>query len=102
MKLLVITAIEQFSKEIKLMLKKSHIHIYSYREVKGFRDLSEESIENNWFAGEMDESQSIIFFAFVKKANVDDFFAIAEEFNAKQKTLSKIHVVVLNIEKSNQ
>ena len=101
MKLLVITAIELFSKEIKLMLKKSHINIYSYREVKGFRDLSEESIESNWFAGEMNESQSIIFFAFVKETNVDDFFTIAEEFNAKQKTLSKIHVVVLNIEKSN-
>lgn len=101
MKLLVITAIEEFSKEIKLLLKKSNINIYSYKNVNGFRDLSEESVGSNWFAGEMDESQSIIFFAFVKKANVDDFFTRADEFNAKQKTLSKIHVVVLNIEKSN-
>lgn len=101
MKLLVITAIQEFSKEIKLMLKKSNINIYSYKDVHGFRDLSEESLESNWFASEMDESQSIIFFAFVKKGNIDDFFAKADEFNSKQKTLSKIHVVVLNIEKSN-
>ena len=101
MKLLVITAIEEFSKEIKSMLKKSNINIYSYKNVNGFRDLSEESLESNWFASEMDESQSIIFFAFVKKIYVDDFFTRADEFNAKQKTLSKIHVVVLNIEKSN-
>ncbi|WP_372769209.1 hypothetical protein [Lutibacter sp.] len=101
MKLLVITAIEEFSKEIKLMLKKSNINIYSYKNVNGFRDLSEESVESNWFASEMDESQSIIFFAFVKKTNVDDFFARADEFNAKQKTMSKVHVVVLDIEKSN-
>lgn len=101
MKLLVITAVEEFAKEIRIMLKKSHISIYSYKKVKGFRDLSEESIERNWFAGEMDISRSIIFFAFVKEANVEDFFARAEEFNAKQKILSKIHVVILNIEKSN-
>jgi len=75
MKLLVITAIQEFSKDIKLMLKKSDIHIYSYKDVHGFRDLSEESVESNWFAGEMDESQSIIFFAFVPNANVDIFFA---------------------------
>jgi len=101
MKLLVITAIQEFSKDIKLMLKKSDIHIYSYQDVHGFRDLSEVSFESNWFASEMDESQSIIFFAFVPEANVDSFFIKADEFNAKQKTLSKIHVVVLNIEKSN-
>jgi len=83
------------------MLKKSDIHIYSYKEVHGFRDLSGESVESNWFASEMDESQSIIYFAFVEKENVDAFFTRADEFNSKQKTLSKIHVVVLNIEKSN-
>ncbi|PKP28583.1 MAG: hypothetical protein CVU01_03895 [Bacteroidetes bacterium HGW-Bacteroidetes-18] len=101
MKLLVITAIQEFSKDIKLLLKKSDIHIYSYKEVNGFRDSSEEFVESNWFAGEMNESQSIIFFAFVKKENVDAFFVKTDEFNANQKTLSKIHVVVLNIEKSN-
>lgn len=100
MQLLVITAIQEFSKDIKLMMKKSDIHIYSYKEIRGFRDLSEESVESNWFAGEMDEGQSIIFFAFVKEENVDVFFNQAEEFNSKQKTLSKIHVAVLNIERS--
>lgn len=101
MKLLVITAIQEFSKEIKLMLKKSNIHIYSYKDVTGFRDLSEEQIESNWFASEMHESQSIIFYAFVEKEKSDQLFNLVAEFNAKQKTLSKVHVVVLNIEKSN-
>lgn len=100
MKLLVITAVQEFSKDIKLLLKKSNINIYSFKEVQGFKYFSEEFAETNWFAGEMDESQSIIFFAFVKKENIDPFFSRTNEFNAKQKTLSKIHVAVLNIEKS--
>jgi len=101
MKLLVITAIQEFSKEIKLMLKKSNIHIYSYKDVTGFRDLSEEQIESNWFASEMHESQSIIFYTFVEKEKSDFLFNLVDEFNAKQKTLSKVHVLILNIEKSN-
>ena len=43
----------------------------------------------------------IVFFAFVKKENVDLLFELINKFNSSQKTLSHIHVAVLNIEKSN-
>ena len=49
----------------------------------------------------MNKSESILFYAFVKKENVDMFFESINEFNAKQETLSHIHVAVLVIEKSN-
>ena len=69
MKLLMITAIEAFQKDIKFLLKKSSIITFSYTNVKGFRDLTEESVGDNWFASEMNDSQSLIFYAFVKKEN---------------------------------
>jgi len=96
-----ITAIEAFEKDIKFLLKKSAITIFSYTNVKGFRDLTEESVGDNWFASEMNDSQSLIFYAFVKKENADHLFNAVAEFNKQQRTLSKVHVVVLNIEKSN-
>jgi hypothetical protein len=49
----------------------------------------------------MNKSESILFYAFVKKENVDMLFYSINEFNAKQETLSHIHVAVLAIEKSN-
>lgn len=101
MKLLVITAVQEYSKDIKAILKKSEIHTYSYKDVTGFRDLSETSLENNWFAGEMHENQSVIFYAFVEKENSDQLFNRVNEFNDQQKNLSKVHVVILNVEKSN-
>jgi len=101
MKLLMITAIETFEKDIKFLLKKSKIITFSYNEIKGYRDLSEESVENNWFGSEMNESQSIIFYAFVQKENADHLFNAVDDFNKQQRTKSKVHVVVLNIEKSN-
>jgi nitrogen regulatory protein PII len=101
MKLLIITAVIAFEKDIKQMLKQANVKTFTYKEVKGFNDISEEAIESNWFSAELNETESILFYAFVKKENVDKLFDLITEFNEKLKTLSKIHVAVLNIEKSN-
>ncbi|MBL4939865.1 MAG: hypothetical protein JKY16_06295 [Lutibacter sp.] len=101
MKLLLITAIEAFEKDIKFLLKKSSITSFSYKDIKGFRNLTDDSVEDNWFAGSMTESQSIIFYAFVEKEKANQLFNAVAKFNEQQRTKSKVHVVVLNIEKSN-
>ncbi len=101
MKLVIITAIKQFEKDIKLQLKKAEVKTFSFKEVTGYRDSSEDAIESNWFSSEMNQTESLVFYAFVKKENVDMLFKLINDFNDKQKTLSHIHVAVLNIEKSN-
>jgi len=101
MKLLVITAIAAFENDIKQLLKQAKVSQFSYREVKGYRDATLDAVESNWFASEMNENESILFYAFVKKVNVDALFTLVEAFNAQQESQSKVHVVVLNIEKSN-
>jgi hypothetical protein len=101
MKLLIITAITEFEKDIKSMLKKANVKAYSYRKVTGYRDVSEEFIESNWFASEMNETESLLFYAFVKTENVDLFFQLVADFNAKQESKAQVNVAALNIEKSN-
>ena len=101
MKLLIITAIQEFEKEIKQQLKTAKVNTFSYKNVIGYRDNTEDAIESNWFSSEMNKTESILFYAFVKKENVDMLFESINEFNTKQETLSKIHVAVLAIEKSN-
>ena len=101
MKLLIITAIKEFEKEIKLQLKNAKVNTFSYQNVIGYRDSIMDAIESNWFSSEMNKSESILFYAFVKKENVALLFETIDEFNAKQETLSHIHVAVLAIEKSN-
>ena len=101
MKLVVITAIKEFANDIKLQLKKAEVKTFSYREVIGYRDSTEDAVESNWFSSEMNQTESVVFFAFVKKENVNMLFELIDEFNRKQKTLSHIHLAVLNIEKSN-
>lgn len=101
MKLLLITAISEFEKEVKQMLKKAQVKTFSYREVTGYRNTSEDAIESNWFGTELDENESIMFYAFVEKENVDMFCDAINAFNAKQETLSHIHTAIINIEKIN-
>ena len=101
MKLVVITAIAEFDKEVKKMLKEAKVLSYSYRDVKGYRDSTEDAVETNWFGSEMNETESIVFFAFVEKQNIDTLFDLVEKFNSKQETLSHIHTAVLSVEKHN-
>lgn len=101
MKLLIITAVAEFDKDAKQILKKADVKTFTYKEVKGHRDHSSDIIEGNWFAGEITETESTLFYVFIKKEKVDTVFDLVEEFNKKQETISKIHIAVLNIEKSN-
>lgn len=101
MKLIIITAVTHFEKKVKELLKKSGIHFFSYTDIKGFRDASEENVSSNWFASEMNENQSIMFYSFAEEEKTDLLFKYVNEFNETQKTISKVHVVLLNVEKSN-
>lgn len=101
MKLVIITAIKEFENDIKLMLKQAKVQTFSFREVTGYRDSTEDAVKSNWFSSEMNQTESLLFYAFVKKENVDQLFELVKVFNNQQKTLSHIHVAVLNIEKSN-
>jgi len=100
MKLLIITAVREFQKEIKSILKKSDVKVYSYKDVIGYRDASELSLQQNWFANDMNEGNAVFFYAFVKKENVDLVFDLVTAFNEKQLTKSTIHVAVVNIERT--
>lgn len=101
MKLLIITAVSAFEKDIKKMLHQAEVKSFSYRDVKGFKDQVDEGVETNWFGTEMNEMDSLLFYAFVKKDNVDTLFDLVSGFNENQETESKIHLAVVNIEKSN-
>ena len=101
MKLVLITAIAEFEKEVKKMLKEAKVKSYSYRDVKGFRDASEENVESNWFGSEMNETDSIVFYAFILQQNLETLFEEVNQFNKEQKTISKVHLAVFSVEKYN-
>jgi hypothetical protein len=101
MKLVIITAIQEFEAEIKKQLKMAEVTTFSFKNVSGFRDTTEDVLKTNWFSTEMNITESIVFFAFVKKENITVVFEGINEFNAKQETLSNIHIAVVSLEQTN-
>lgn len=101
MKLVFITAIAEFEKEIQKILKDSKVISYTYQNVKGYRDNTEESIENNWFATERNAVESIQFYVYIAKDTIDSLFHNISEFNHNQDSISKIHIACLAIERYN-
>ena len=100
MKLLLITCVKQFKKEVKDILKKADVKTYTYKDVIGYRDANQFSMQDNWFAHDMNEGKSILFYAIMKKENIDLVFDLVTAFNNEQETLSSIHVAVTPIERS--
>lgn len=101
MKLIIVTAITAFENDIKTILKKAGVKMYSYSETTGYCDVSDTAKTDNWFASEVNETESILFYAFVREENSDAIFNLISEFNTVQESQSHIHLAVLNIEKSN-
>ncbi len=100
MKFVIITAIKEFEKGIKQILKKSGVNTYSYRNVTGFRDSTQDSLDTNWFATEMNENESILFYAFTTTESAEIIFNLINDFNKAEKTLTHIHAAILQTEKT--
>lgn len=101
MKLLLITAIKAYETDIKGILENAAVSKYSYKEVTGYSGDEHESIVGNWFAQDNNETDSVLFFAFVRKEIAQDVLALTNAFNDKQILPSQVHVAILNIEESN-
>lgn len=101
MKLVIITAIKEFEKEIRNILIKSDVASFSFQDIQGFRDHTKDSVKSNWFASEINVIDSIMFYAFMIDGNADKVFEHIGSFNEKLEALSRIHISILNIEKSN-
>ena len=101
MKLLLITAIKAYEPDVKEILESAAVTKYSYKEVTGYSGDAQESIVGNWFAEDNNETDSVLFFAFVRKEIAHEVLTLANAFNDKQILPSQVHVAILNIEESN-
>ncbi|MDV3462901.1 hypothetical protein [Elizabethkingia miricola] len=99
MKLLLITAIEEFETDVINILKHSGVKAFSYQSVKGFKNNKNEM--SNWFGKDDIAVNSLLFTVFSDCNCVDDIYKNVNEFNQKQKTVSRIHIATINLENEN-
>ncbi len=101
MKLLIITSVKTFEDKVKKLLADNGVITYSYSSVTGYRDSTQESMSRNWFATEMNKTESLLFFAFVSAETSEKIFEAIEELNKTCDIHSKVHIAITPIEKIN-
>lgn len=101
MKLLIITSVKAFEDKVRQLLADNNVLTYSYNSVIGYRDSTQESVSRNWFATEMNKTESLLFFAFVSSETSENVFESIEELNKTCDIHSKVHIAITPIEKSN-
>lgn len=99
MKLLIVTAVEQFEKEIPKLFKKANIENFSESDISGFKNPTTMLRTASWFPSDSGGVESSLFFSFTEGANIEILFKLIEEFNKNMETNNPIKAVVVPIEK---
>lgn len=99
MKLLLITCIEEFEKEVRKILNHSGVKSFSLQSVKGYKNENENELEN-WFPSDDIPIESLLFTVFISQECTEELCYRIEAFNEKQESSSRIHLAVLAIDKS--
>lgn len=100
MKLLIVTVVDQFQKEILQLFKKANIESYSGSDIEGYKNASSFMMNSSWFPSEKGGAGSSMFFSFTEEEKIDAFFTLAIQFNKNMETNNPIHAVVVPIERS--
>jgi len=102
MKLLIILSIEEYANDVRKILARQKVPIYSETEIHGFRTEAYQPDISNWFAHDNHGIYSKLFFS-IQDSNcvkhvLDEVRAYNEEAGDKQK--NPVHAYQLEVEES--
>jgi len=99
MKLVIVTAVEQYEKEVLKLFKSANIENFSSSDIDGYKNRSSLLMASNWFSTGKEGSESIMFFSFTDDGHIDTLFNLIKEFNENMETNNPLKAIVLPIEK---
>ncbi len=99
MKLLIVTVVGEFEKEILRLFKKANIENFSGSDIDGYKNPAAMVRTSSWFPGEKGGVESSLFFSFTEEQNIDLLFGLIKEFNNNLETNNPIKAIVVPIEK---
>ena len=99
MKLVMVTAVQEFQKDVLKLFKKAKIENFSSSHIDGYKNGSSLLMASNWFSGGKGGNESSLFFSFTDDEHIDELFNIIKEFNSNLETNNPIKAIVVPIEK---
>lgn len=99
MKLLLVTAVAEFQKEVLKLFKKANIEAFSTSEIDGYKNKHSLLATQTWFPHESGGNESIMFFSFTDEDRIEDFCTHIKNFNNNMETNNPVRAIVINIER---
>lgn len=99
MKLLIVTVVEEYGKEMLQLFKKANIESFSGSDIDGYKNPATVLMASNWFPSEKGGVESNMFFSFTADENIEILFELISSFNTNLETNNPIRAVVVPIEK---
>ena len=99
MKLVIVTAVEQFQKDVLKLFKKANIENFSSSDIDGYKNKPSILMASNWFSAEKGGNESSLFFSFTDEEHIGVLFNLIKEFNKNLETNNPIKAIVVPIER---
>ena len=100
MKLLIVTSVAAFQKDVLRLFKKANIEAFSSSEIDGYKNGNSLVATQSWFPGEKGGNESLMIFSFTDEEKIADLFKYLKEYNEHLETNNPVRAVVLPIEQS--
>ena len=100
MKLVIVTSLKDYQKEVATIFEKSGIKVFSVSETKGFKDDHSVNLLDNWFSSGKEHFDSIFFFSFTGEENADKALSLIKTYNDSNPTNFPIRAFIVPVEKS--
>lgn len=99
MKLLLITSVKEFEKDIFKLFKNSKIEVYSTSSIEGHKLQKPTNIQDNWFSSQRDTLNSMMFFTFTSEELIGEMLKEIKTYNKEKASNNPVKAIVMNIEK---
>ncbi|PWI31719.1 hypothetical protein DI383_02710 [Flavobacteriaceae bacterium LYZ1037] len=99
MKLVIVTSVEEFQKDVLKLFKNADIYNLSSSDIDGYKNGSSILMTSSWFPGEQFSNESRLFFSFTEDEKIDALFSLIKEFNSSIETNNAVRAVVVPIER---
>ena len=99
MKLVIVTAVDQFKSDVLRLFKKAGIESFSESEIDGYKSVPPLMMTQSWFPSERGGNESRMFFSFTDETHIDALFGLLEAFNGELETNNPVKAVVVPVER---
>ena len=100
MKLLFITSLKEYQKDVAGILDQADVSIFSVSNTIGFKDHHKTNLLDNWFSSGDEQFDSIFLFSFTDETRANKTLSLIQEYNQTNKNDFPIRVFILPVEKS--